>query len=58
VLGFFAKLYPRVLGLTAMPNPSVIFIITLNLNDPSLIGSGYNIKPNSFGCESGCKVMS
>ena len=58
MLGFFIKLYSRVLALTAMPNPSVIFSITLNLNDPSLIGSGYNTKPNSFGCGSGCKVMS
>jgi hypothetical protein len=34
VLGFFAKLYIRVLGLVAMPDPKVIFIvliITLNL---------------------------
>jgi hypothetical protein len=34
VLGFFAKLYPRVLGLVATFDPRVIFIIliiTLNL---------------------------
>jgi len=34
VLGFFAKLYARVLGLVATPEPRVIFIIliiTLNL---------------------------
>jgi len=34
VLGFFAKLYPSVLGLVATPDPRVIFIIliiTLNL---------------------------
>jgi len=58
MLGFFAKLYSRVLGLTATPDPSVIFIIILNLNDPSLSGFGCNTKPNSFGCGSGCKVMS
>jgi hypothetical protein len=29
VLDFFAKLYPRVLGLVAMPNPRVIFIKVL-----------------------------
>jgi len=37
VLGFFAKLYPRVLGLVATPDPRVIFIIliiTLNLVNP------------------------
>jgi hypothetical protein len=36
VLSFFVKLYPRVLGLAATPNPKVIFIIliiTLNLHD-------------------------
>jgi hypothetical protein len=34
VLSFFAKLYPRVSGLVATPNPRVMFIIliiTLNL---------------------------
>jgi hypothetical protein len=34
MLGFFAKLYPRVLGLVATLDPKVIFIIliiTLNL---------------------------
>jgi len=34
VLGFFTKLYSRVLGLVATPDPRVIFIIliiTLNL---------------------------
>ena len=30
VLGFFTKLYPRVSGLIAMPDPRVMFI-TLNL---------------------------
>jgi len=61
VIGCFTKLYPRVLGLTATPDPRVIFIIliiTLNLNDPSLSGSGCNTKLNSLGCGSGCKVVS
>jgi len=34
VLGFFVKLYPRILDLVAIPDPRVIFrilIITLNL---------------------------
>jgi hypothetical protein len=45
MLGLSAKLYPRVLGLVATPDPRVIFIIliiTLNLHDPSLSGSGCN----------------
>jgi hypothetical protein len=61
VLGLSAKLYPRVLGLTATPDPRVIFIIliiTLNLNDPSLSGSDCNTKLNSLGYESGYKVVS
>jgi hypothetical protein len=49
VLGFFAKLYLKILGLTATPDPKVIFIIILNLNDPSLSGSGCNTKSNSLG---------
>ena len=33
MLGFFAKLYPKVLGLVATPDPKVIFIIlTITLN--------------------------
>jgi len=58
VLGLSARLYPRVLGLAATPDPRVIFIITLNLHDPSLSGSGCNTKLDSFGCESCCKVVS
>jgi len=61
VLGFSAKLYPRVLGLAATPDPRVIFIIliiTLKLHDPSLSGSGCNTILNSLGCGSGCKVVS
>ena len=37
MLGFFATLYLRILGLAVTPNPKVIFIIliiTLNLHDP------------------------
>jgi hypothetical protein len=61
VLGFSAKLYQIVLGLAATPDPRVIFIIliiTLNLHGPSLSKSDCNIKPNSLGCGSGCKVVS
>jgi len=60
MLGLSAKLYPRVLGLVATPDPRVIFIIliiTLNLHDPSLSGSGCNTWPNSLGCRFGCKVV-
>jgi len=60
VLRLSAKLYPRVLGLVATLDPRVIFIIliiTLTLHDPSLSGSGCNTRPNSLGCEFGCKVM-
>jgi hypothetical protein len=61
VLGLSAKLYLRVLGLAAMSDPRVIFIIliiTLNLHDPSLSGFGSNTRPNNLGCGSGCKVVS
>ena len=46
MLGLSVKLYLRVLGLTAMSDPIVIFIIliiTLNLHDLSLSGSGVAI---------------
>ena len=61
MLGLSAKLYSRVLGLAATPDPRVIFIIliiTLNLHDPSLSESGCNTKPNSLGCGFDCKVVS
>jgi hypothetical protein len=61
MLGFSVKLYPRVLGLTATPDPKVIFIIliiTLNLHDLSLSEFGCNIRPSSLGCGSGCKAVS
>jgi len=49
------------LDLAATPDPRAIFIIlltTLNLDDPSLSGSGCNTGPNSFECGFGCKVVS
>ena len=61
MLGLSAKLYPRVLGLTATSDLKVIFIIliiTLNLYDPSLSGFDCNTRLNSIGCRSGCKVVS
>jgi hypothetical protein len=60
VLNLFVKLYPKILGLAATPNPKVIFIILiiiLNLYDPSLSESGCNTKPNSLGYSSGSKVV-
>ena len=60
MLGLSIKLYPRVLGLVATPNPiitSIILIITLNLHDPNLSGFGCNTKPNSIGRGSGCNVV-
>ena len=47
MLGFFAKLYLRVLSLSATPDLEVIFIILIiiiNLHDPSLSEFGCNIK--------------
>jgi hypothetical protein len=61
MLGLSVKIYPRVLGLTATPDPRVIFIILiiiLNLHDSSLSGSSCNTRLNSFGCGSDYKVMS
>jgi hypothetical protein len=61
ILGFSAKVYPRILGLAATPDLRVIFlilIIKLNLHDPSLSESGYNTGPKNTGCGSGYKVMS
>ena len=61
MLGLSTKLYPRVLGLVATPDPRVIFIIliiTLNLHDPNLSGFGCNTRPNSIRRGSGCKVVS
>jgi len=56
-----AKLYLKVLDLTATLDLRIIFIIliiTLNLRDPNLNESDCNYKPNSLGCGSGCKVVS
>jgi len=61
VLGLSAKIYPKALGLAAMLDVKVIFIILiiiLNLHDLSLSEFGCNTEPKSIGCESGCKVMS
>jgi len=61
VLDLSAKLYLRVLDLTATPDPRVIFIIliiTLNLHNSSLSGFGCNTRSNNLGCGSGCKVVS
>jgi len=47
--------------MAATPDPRIIFIIliiTLNLHDPSLRGSDCNTRPDSLGCEFGCKVVS
>ena len=52
MLGFFAKLCLKILGLIATPDLKVIFIIliiTLNLHDPNLNGFGCNTRPNSIG---------
>jgi hypothetical protein len=60
VLGFSAKLYPRILGLAATPDLKIIFIIliiTLNLHDPSLSKLGCNTGPKNIGCRSGYKVV-
>jgi hypothetical protein len=61
VLGLFAKIYPKALGLTATLDPRVIFIITiiiLKLYDSSLSESDCNTRSKSLGCGSGCKIMS
>jgi hypothetical protein len=57
----FCKFNLKVLGLAAMPDLKVIFIIliiTLNLYDLSLSGFGCNTRPNSLGYGPGCKVVS
>jgi len=58
VLGLFAKIYPKALGLAATLDPRIIFIIVLNLHDLSLSESGCNIRSKSIGCGSGHKVVS
>jgi hypothetical protein len=61
ILGFSVKLYPRILGLAATSDLTVIFIILiikLNLHDPSLSESGCNTGPKNIGYGSGYKVVS
>jgi len=61
VLGPSVKLYIKILGLAATPDPKVIFIIliiTLNLHDPSLSEFGCNTRLNSLGCGFGCNIVS
>jgi hypothetical protein len=61
VLGLFAKIYSKALGLTAMLDPRVIFIILiiiLNLHDSSLSESDCNTRSKNLGCGSGCKIVS
>jgi hypothetical protein len=61
VLGLFAMIYQRALGLAATLDPRIILlilIIILNLHYLSLSESGCNTRLKSLGCESGCKVVS
>jgi hypothetical protein len=57
-LGCSVKLYSRILGVAAMPDLRVIFIIKLNLHDPSSSEPGYNTGPKNIGCGFGYKVVS
>jgi hypothetical protein len=60
VLGLSAKICPRAFGLAAILDPKLIFIILiiiLNLHDSSLSESGYNTRPKSLECGSGCKIV-
>jgi len=61
VLGLFAKIYSKALGLVATLDSRVIFIILiiiLNLHGLSLSESGCNTEPKSIGCGFGYKVVS
>jgi hypothetical protein len=61
MLGLSTKICPRAFDLAATLDSRVIFIILiiiLNLYDSSLNESGYNTRPKSLGCGSGCKVVS
>ena len=60
-MGFFAKLYPKNLGLAGMPDLRVIFIILiikLNLHNPSLSKPGCKTGLKNIGCGSRYKVVS
>ena len=60
MLGFFVKLYPRILGLAATFDSKIIFIILiiiLNLHDLSLSESDYNTGSKSIGRGSDYKVV-
>jgi len=61
VLGLSAKINPKTLGLTAMLDPRVIFIILiiiLNSHDSSLSESDCNTRSKSLGCGSSCQIVS
>ena len=61
MLGLYAKIYPKALGLAATLDSWIIFIILiiiLNLHDLNLNESGCNTGPKSIGCGSGYKVVS
>ena len=51
MLGFSAKLYPRILDLVIMSDPKVIFIIIiiLNLHDP--VGLGLALIPDPIALD-------
>jgi hypothetical protein len=55
VLGFSAKLYPRILDLVIMSDPKVIFIIIiiiiLNLHDPVGLGLALIPDPIALGVD-------
>ena len=60
MLEFSVKSYSRILGLAAMLDPKIIFIISiiiLNLHDLSLSESDYNTGSKSIGCGSNYKVV-
>ena len=61
ILGFFIKLYQKILSLAATPDLRVIFIILiikLNLHDSSLREPNCNTGPKNIGCGSDYKVVS
>jgi len=58
ILGCSAKLYSRILGVAAMFDLRVIFIIKLNFHDPSSSEPGYNTGPKNIECGFGYKIVS